>query len=1390
MSEDKKDLTPSLMETEYLYKALLETSSEAVTITNLKGKIIGASERAVELSGAKDINDLIGRDAFELISQEDRELASSNLLKVLKDGSIREVEYTLLKIDGTKYSCIMNASIVKDKEGKPVAFIGTLRDITAMKKADKALRTSEKQFQNIYNNALVGLWTTRLHDGVFLRANQKCAEILGFNNTEDIINKMSASDFFNLEERKNFIQALEDDGQIIQYESKFTDINGKVKYLSVSAKKFKKIGILEGVFIDITEKKNAQKALYESHNMLQLVMNNIPQSIFWKNRDLEYMGCNLAFAKAAGVKDPEDIIGKNDYDLAWTKEEADYFREVDKRVMESDTSEFYIVEPVTQSDGKQSWADTNKIPIHDTEGKVIGVLGMYEDITEKMETEDKIEESEAKFQLITEQSLMAITIIQDNVIKYINQAGADIIGIAAKEIKSWPAGTFISYVHPEDRALVMEQAQKKQEGRTDVMNHYHYRVLKGGTEPRWIDNYSKTILYRGRPADLITGIDITERYKAEKHISESEEQYRTTIDSISDALHVIDKEYNIILLNQTFKSWLEELELDINVEGKKVFEAFPFLSERVREEYEQVFRTGGVHIMIDTIIVNGKEIITETRKFPILRKGNVDQIITVVRNITEQRRTERKLKESQEQLTLISSAVEQTTEGVAISDVDGILLYLNRAFANSHGYEPEELIGKHLSIFHTLEQLPEVERANLQIQNEGWFSGEIWHKRRDNTVFPTIMNNSILRDDRNNPIGMVATTLDITERKNAEDIIKESEQQFRTISEQSLMGINIIQNNKVQYVNQRSAELFGFTREEIINWPPGEFAKTIHPDDLEYVMEHVRKRQSGLSDDINHYQYRAITKSNETIWLDVFAKEITYKGNPATLGTIINISEKVIAEQKLLESEERYRTLIENSPDFIFIIDKDENMRYINKLQQGFTLDQVLGRSIYDFVVPQSRAIHKLAIRKVFQTGRPEEITVQALGPKGQQSWYDDRLIPLEKNGEVNSIMFISKEITDMKIAQERLRVSEARYRTILENINEGYFEVDLGGTFTFYNRAFSEILGFSSNDLIGKNYAALLDEKNAQKVYTHYNSVYTSTAENNTLEYEALKKNGEKIYIDTSAYLRYDPEGKIIGFYGLGRDITDRKKSELIIEQENISLKTIDQIRKDLISRVSHELKTPLIPILGGAELLLYAYKDQLGEEPLDIIKLIEKGGNRLKELVEKLLDISRIEFNKLELDKKEINLTDLVKGCIANLKYTIDARKLKLSLNIPESFNINLDEVRIEQVVTNLLTNAIKNTPPDGIIEINIETYQNLAILSVKDTGVGLTDEEMRNLFTRFGKIERYGDDMDYIDIQGSGLGLYISKQIVDLHEGKIWADSDGRHKGATFTIRLPIK
>ena len=151
--------------------------------------------------------------------------------------------------------------------------------------------------------------------------------------------------------------------------------------------------------------------------------------------------------------------------------------------------------------------------------------------------------------------------------------------------------------------------------------------------------------------------------------------------------------------------------------------------------------------------------------------------------------------------------------------------------------------------------------------------------------------------------------------------------------------------------------------------------------------------------------------------------------------------------------------------------------------------------------------------------------------------------------------------------------------------------------------------------------------------------------------------------------------------------------------------------------------------------------------------------------------------------------NLSEIIKETVSDMKYLIKKRDIDLNLVVLDDLYLEIDSSRMEQVITNLLSNAIKNSPPKGRVSLALEKYGNWAIFSVSDTGVGFTEEEMKRIFTRFGKIERYGEGLEYVDMEGSGLGLYITKQIVDLHGGKIWVESTGRNRGCIFKVRIPI-
>ncbi len=387
-----------------------------------------------------------------------------------------------------------------------------------------------------------------------------------------------------------------------------------------------------------------------------------------------------------------------------------------------------------------------------------------------------------------------------------------------------------------------------------------------------------------------------------------------------------------------------------------------------------------------------------------------------------------------------------------------------------------------------------------------------------------------------------------------------------------------------------------------------------------------------------------------------------------------------------------------------------------------------------------------------------------------------------------------------MNELQQKENDTEEIYRTISENIADLIEILDADFKIEYFNeRAHLDLLDYSHQEMLGRSLKNFIFAKDFERAFNSF-SVALEKGESKS-EFRIIHKKGHVIWVEAKIKCILD-SNNVKKLLLISREITERKnvekfvteitewrKTENLFKKEIKKLKELDKIKKDLISGVSHELKTPLMSITGASELLLEMFKDQIGKDASELIVMIERGGHRLGELIEKLLDISRIEYSKLELEKKKENLSEIIKACTKDMNYVLKARKLRVNLEVPDAFYVNLDKLRIEQVITNILSNAIKNSPPQGIITISLREKNEWAEMIVSDTGIGLTEEEMKKVFTRFGKIERYGPGFEYIDIQGSGLGLFITKEILTLHGGEIWVQSEGRHKGSSFIVRIPI-
>ncbi|MFW9973221.1 MAG: PAS domain S-box protein [Candidatus Odinarchaeota archaeon] len=343
----------------------------------------------------------------------------------------------------------------------------------------------------------------------------------------------------------------------------------------------------------------------------------------------------------------------------------------------------------------------------------------------------------------------------------------------------------------------------------------------------------------------------------------------------------------------------------------------------------------------------------------------------------------------------------------------------------------------------------------------------------------------------------------------------------------------------------------------------------------------------------------------------------------------------------------------------------------------------------------------------------------------------------------------------EFKRNRKRLKQSVEKCKLILENMNDLITIINENFEPEYINdKVFKDLLGYSKDEIIGKTSLTPLHPDDVMRAVKALKDGFKYGEGRN--EMRVRHKDGHYIWMEHKGKVFIDVDGKKKALI-ISRDISEYKRAEKIIIEENEKLVELSQIKSDVIMMVSHEFKTPLSSVYAASQLLLNNFKDQIGSKPLEFIEIIYRGSQKIKQLIENLLDVSKLESGKLILSLKEENLTEIVNECVTDLKYWANKKNITVTIEIRQNIILKVDKIKIEQVVTNLLYNAIKYTPPNGYIYIDSNVNSQFVEISIKDTGIGLTSKEIALLFQKFGKIKRINEDFD-IDTEGSGLGLYI--------------------------------
>ena len=779
----------------------------------------------------------------------------------------------------------------------------------------------------------------------------------------------------------------------------------------------------------------------------------------------------------------------------------------------------------------------------------------------------------------------------------------------------------------------------------------------------------------------------------------------------------------------------------------------------------------------------------------------------VIQDISKRKKIEKNLKESEEKFRKLTASLP-----VAVMIYQGDKwVYANIVSEEITGYKVSQLIGmKYAHIVHPDFQDLVKQRAQARLQNKPVKSRYevkiITEAGQEKWVFLS----GASTDYEGKPAGILSI-MDIDRLKQHELALKESENKYRMVVNNSLEGIFIVQNGKFVYVNPTFEKMLGVEHEKIAHV---DFWEYIHPEDRSMVLENNEKRLQGYS--MPPYDFRVILLDGKSLWVHLNATKIAWHNQDAILCFLTDIHDRKLAEEALKEREISLKNIVENSTNVFYSHTTDQLLTYVSPqivTLLGYTPEEA-GVKWTELI--SDHPINKDGMAKTLKTIR-EGVThppyeLELVHKNGRKVWVETREIPVVENGKTIALAGSLTDITARKAAEDALKKSEKRFRTYVEASPTSILITDANGKFIFSNRASGNMLGYSEDEILTMTIRDLLPESHMQNGLDHFRLVkqsgYAST------DADALKficKSGEEIDVmveavklsanEFMAYCRNITELK-----NVERDLLKANEEYAVLNEElengNQSLHRInaelekakekaeesDKLKSAFLANMSHEIRTPMNGILGFAQLL-----KEPGISTSQIqqyVEIIEKSGQRMLNIINDLINISKIEAGQMELITCETNIDDQINTLYRFFLPEARAKSIDLSYQTDPGFNetsILTDREKLFALLTNLIKNALKFTH-EGTIHFGYRLAKGAdgeyLEFFVKDTGIGVAPEKQNLIFERFIQ----ADNTITKPYEGAGLGLAISKAYAEMLGGKIWLVSEPE-KGSVFYFTIPV-